>query len=205
IAVVILVLVSFTGVVGYQTTKSSTIAKASPLFSVRTSRAIDEESKDLTCDYVGKGEETTLSFPTSDSRNAQMQRVIDIISRMDDKRFNRFVKLFVYQANNNNKMKDINNNAIRDALHHIRDNPELLKNHFNVGKTDDLLFTKDQCDTAVVCDTSIFYCPLTIGGDWNILCSLGVLMGLIIFGSLFILGGILYSLCESLPFLKTFN
>ena len=38
IAVVILVLVSFTGVVGYQTTKSSTIARASPLFKVRTNR-----------------------------------------------------------------------------------------------------------------------------------------------------------------------
>jgi len=43
IAVAILVLVSFTGVVGYQTTKSSTIARASPLFAVRSSRAIDEE------------------------------------------------------------------------------------------------------------------------------------------------------------------
>jgi len=34
VAVSILVLVSFTGVVGYQTTKSSTIAKASPLFRI---------------------------------------------------------------------------------------------------------------------------------------------------------------------------
>ena len=47
IAVVILVLVSFTGVVGYQTTKSSTISKASPLFSVRSKRAIYEESEAL--------------------------------------------------------------------------------------------------------------------------------------------------------------
>ena len=43
IAVAILVLVSFTGVVGYQTTKSSTIDVASPLFTVRSSRAIDKE------------------------------------------------------------------------------------------------------------------------------------------------------------------
>ena len=46
IAVAILVLVSFTGVIGYQTTKSSTIARASPLFAVRSNRAIDEERKD---------------------------------------------------------------------------------------------------------------------------------------------------------------
>ena len=51
VAVVILVLVSFTGVVGYQTT-STTIAKASPLFIVRSKRAIDKETEDFTCDYV---------------------------------------------------------------------------------------------------------------------------------------------------------
>ena len=45
IAVVILVLVSFTGVVGYQTTKSSVIAKASPLFSIRSKRAIGQEQR----------------------------------------------------------------------------------------------------------------------------------------------------------------
>ena len=51
IAVIILVLVSFTGVVGYQTT-SSAIAKASPLFTVRTQRATDKESKDIACGYI---------------------------------------------------------------------------------------------------------------------------------------------------------
>ena len=48
VSVAILILVSFTGVVGYQTTKSSTIARASPLFTVRSNRAIDKESKDFT-------------------------------------------------------------------------------------------------------------------------------------------------------------
>ena len=49
IAVIILVLVSFTGVVGYQTIESSAIARASPLFTVRTNSAIGEESKDCNC------------------------------------------------------------------------------------------------------------------------------------------------------------
>ena len=49
LAVVILVLVSFTGAVGYQTTESSAIARASPLFTVRANRAIGEESKDCNC------------------------------------------------------------------------------------------------------------------------------------------------------------
>ena len=92
IAVVILVLVSFTGVVGYQTTQSSTIAKASPLFTVRSSRAIDEESRDLNCDYVGKGEESVLSIPKRDSKTASFQKFIDRISKMDDETFHRLIQ-----------------------------------------------------------------------------------------------------------------
>ena len=91
-AVAILILVSFTGVVGYQTTKSSTIAKASPLFTVRSSRAIDKESKDLTCDYVGKGEESVLSIPKRDGRIALVQKFIDRISKMDDETFHRLIQ-----------------------------------------------------------------------------------------------------------------
>ena len=72
VAVVILVLVSFTGVVGYQTTKSSTIARASPLFSVRSKRAINEESKDLTRRYVGMG--NTLQFPKRDDKAIMIQK-----------------------------------------------------------------------------------------------------------------------------------
>ncbi len=92
IAIVILVLVSFTGVVGYQTTKSSTIARASPLFKVRTSRAIDKESKELTCDYVGKGEEINIPLPIRDSRNVYLQKAIRIINKMDEERYNILLK-----------------------------------------------------------------------------------------------------------------
>ena len=93
IAVIILVLVSFTGVVGYQTTKSSTIAKASPLFNVRTSRAIDEENKDLTCDYVGKGKEINILLPARNSKVELFDRFSNVIRAMDDKSFDRFVDL----------------------------------------------------------------------------------------------------------------
>ncbi|UCD14590.1 MAG: hypothetical protein JSW60_04005 [Thermoplasmatales archaeon] len=61
IAVAVLICVSFTSVVGFQSVKSN--VKASPRFTVRTKRAIDEESKDLTCDYVGKGEEIIIPLP----------------------------------------------------------------------------------------------------------------------------------------------
>ena len=101
IAIVILVLVSFTGVVGYQTTKSSTIARASPLFSVRSSRAIDKESKEFTCDYFGMGKESILSIPKREGRIELIQKVINNINKMDDKTFNKFVSLIFSRIKQN--------------------------------------------------------------------------------------------------------
>lgn len=123
VVVVILVLVSFTGVVGYQITKSSTIAKASPLFSIRSTRAIDINSKDLSCDYVGKGKDTTIPFPTSNSRNALLQSTKDIISIMDDERYNIFVKLVSRYLSGYSKYTDIDFDDLSKALKLLRNKP----------------------------------------------------------------------------------
>ncbi|MCK5261178.1 MAG: hypothetical protein KAJ44_03280 [Thermoplasmatales archaeon] len=132
IAVVILVLVSFTGVVGYQTTKSSTIVRASPLFSVRSSRAIDKESKDLTRDYVGKGEEIDILLPIKNSKAESLDRFLNIIRTMDDKSFDRFVKIVIANINQNNKINDVevNDKEIAVMLSQLRDNSEVIKNNF---------------------------------------------------------------------------
>ena len=124
IAVVILVLVSFTGVVGYQTTKSSTIKGASPLFTVRSSRAIDEESDDFTCDYVGKGEEIAISIPKRNYDIALIQKVIDRISRMDDKVLNKLMFSVIKHVKQNGRLTDIDNNKIINALNQLKDNQE---------------------------------------------------------------------------------
>ena len=126
IAVAILVLVSFTGVVGYQTTKLSTIAKASPLFTVRSSRAIDEESKDFTCDYVGKGEGTSIHFSTYTSRNIRLQKVIDFTSRMDNKTFNSYLNLIINKIRNNDKYGEVNINEAITTIQQIRNNPQTI-------------------------------------------------------------------------------
>ncbi|UCF13470.1 MAG: hypothetical protein JSW06_04220 [Thermoplasmatales archaeon] len=81
IAVVILVLVSFTGVVCYQTFKSSTIYKASPLFRIRNKRAIDEENKNtLTINYIEKQNKMVIPFliPT---RVTMIKTIIERIRR----------------------------------------------------------------------------------------------------------------------------
>jgi len=117
IAVAILVLVSFTGVVGYQTTKSSTIARASPLFTVRSSRAIDEESKEITCDYVGKGEEITIPLPVRNNREVLLEKIKDKISKMDGEEFNRFKNLIIDELHKSNVFKGIDiNNGMREQL-----------------------------------------------------------------------------------------
>ena len=139
IAVVILVLVSFTGVVGYQTTKSSTIARASPLFTVRSSRAIDEESKDLVCDYVGKGEEFTILLPTRDKYS--IQKFMDFIGRMDDKTFNRFIALVISRLNQDDKIKDVDIQDMINILHRLR--TDELKDYIIGGNENDFYNTND--------------------------------------------------------------
>jgi hypothetical protein len=118
--------VSFTGVVGYQTTQSSTIAKASPLFTVRSSRAIDRDSEDFTCDYVRKGEEITISLPTYNSRNKQLQKGIDVISKMDDTIFKGFLNLIIKQTQKDNAQEDVNINEILYTFYQIRNNPDRI-------------------------------------------------------------------------------
>ena len=134
IAVAILVLVSFTGVVGYQTTKSSTIARASPLFTVRSSRAIDGESQDLSCDYVGKGEENTISLPTRVGRTTSLQkaqRFIDLISKMDDKTFNRFICSVIRNGCDKNIIKEKQIPEVLPLLYQLKDNSQALRNSGN--------------------------------------------------------------------------
>ena len=53
LSVVVLVLAGLSPVVGFDSVRSS--MKDSPLFDIRSKRAIGEESNTLKCDYIGKG------------------------------------------------------------------------------------------------------------------------------------------------------
>ena len=130
IAVVILVLVSFTGVVGYQTTKSSIIAKASPLFTVRSSRAIDEESKNIACDYVGKGSESGIFIPERDRKSSQIYKIIKKISQIDTKS-NRFINLLMNQVYQVKPISNENLHELMNKLSQIRNNPEGFTNNID--------------------------------------------------------------------------
>jgi len=143
IAVVILVLVSFTGVVGYQTTKSS-IAKASPLFSVRSKRAIDEESKDLTCDYVGKGKGVAIYLPTRFVKAELIDRFSIIFNRMDDKSFGMFMDLIIRHLHQKYDSQEYSEFRIVHTLNQLRGNPDYK--YYIVEEKSDHTILKSVCN-----------------------------------------------------------
>ena len=126
IVVVILVMMSVTGVIGYQTT-STTMTKASPLFNVRSKRAIDEESNDLTCDYVGKGDNINLLFPNRNVNNRFISNLIDIINKLNQESKKRITDSVIEQLLLENIIL-YNNNEIENTVHEFFKNPEIFMN-----------------------------------------------------------------------------
>jgi hypothetical protein len=103
IAVAILILVSFTSVVGNNSVDSN--VKVSPLFNIRSSRAIQKDGKSFTTDYVGKGEESVLSIPKRDNINSLLQKTISIIREMDEdeiKQLNKDIQNYIQRDSNTN-------------------------------------------------------------------------------------------------------
>jgi len=153
IAVAILVLVSFTSVVGYGSVEPN--VKASALFNIRTSRAIDRDSKGLTCDYVGKNKGIALSFPTRVGRTASLQRaqrLIDLISKMNDKTFDSFIATVINHLFHDNKIWEEHISEIVNVLHLLRNNPDRIANRI-VDRNTDLKFWS-KYDTCFLCYSS---------------------------------------------------
>ncbi len=166
IAVVILVLVSFTSVVGYQTTKSSTIARASPLFSVRTQRAIDKDSRDIACNYVGKGEEINIPLPTRNNRSELFDRCVDIIRKMDDKSYDRFVDLILKYLYTRDDFQEYQKEELILSFNNIRNNPNKTTPYIQDGEESNLLhsyyctFTFPGCPTPSIKEYGMLLCTL---------------------------------------------
>jgi len=155
ISVAVLVGVSFTSVVGYNTVKS-TSGEASPLFNIRTNKAIDEKSNDLTCNYVGKSKVANIKF--SRKEVTTIQHTINIIKLMDDETFAKFMKLTIHELLKNNVIdyKDIPS-AIK-SLQELRE----VDDYF-IPESNELLQTTgsecwtNRCITAQ-CQTALFGC-----------------------------------------------
>jgi hypothetical protein len=142
IAVTILVGVSFTSVVGYRSVESN--VQASPLFTIRSSRAIDEESEDLSCKYVGKEKTSFITIPKRDNKDLLGQKIINNIKLMDDKSFEKFIDLIIILLQKEDNIKKENFNEIIAILYQIRNNPSKI--NIFIPKSKDLTFvTASEC------------------------------------------------------------
>jgi hypothetical protein len=110
-AVVLLVLGSLSNVVGYQSVKST--VNDSPLFNIRTQRATNQQTNSITSQYIGMGRGSPLQFQSRDSRIEQLNKVIDVISKMDDKTFTRFTELCIRKIRQDNTFSETNNEIIQ--------------------------------------------------------------------------------------------
>jgi hypothetical protein len=110
-AVVLLVLGSLSNVVGYQSVKST--VNDSPLFQTRTQRATNQQQNSITSQYLGMGKETLWQIPISDNKTEQLRKAIDIISKMDDKTFEQFIKSCIQKIRQDNTFSETNNEIIQ--------------------------------------------------------------------------------------------
>jgi hypothetical protein len=142
----VIVLASFSSVIGFQKTEFKTI-QVSPLFNIRTDRAIKtEKQEEVTNSYVGKGRESTLTFNMIQKNEIMTHNVIEKIAKMSDEEFNRLIVL-VKDKLSKNKIKDFDNIVV--MLYSFRG-----ANEFNLDiqeKNDEIL-----AETPQSTDT---YCP----------------------------------------------
>jgi hypothetical protein len=125
-AVVLLVLGSLSNVVGYQSVKST--VNDSPLFQTRTRRATNQQQNTLTSQYLGMGKGNLLQFPTRDNKTESLKKAIELISKMDDKTFERFTELCIQRAKQDKILSDTNSNEIVQTLYMLRTKQEAIKN-----------------------------------------------------------------------------
>ncbi len=177
IAAAILIGVSFTSVVGYNNVKSD--FKVSPLFDIRTNRAIEEDIRNtLTTNYIGKENKVVIPFliPTRATIN---QNIMQKIKETDDNVFEKLLAFIIQQIHYSDKIPP----EILEAIYVIKDetNKEM---HRENAKLDTVLCESLYCQT-VRCDT-VFKGCLTHG----------------IFTSLIKILDKLYTFTEKIPLFK---
>jgi hypothetical protein len=149
IALCILIGISFTSVVGYRSVVSD--VNVSPLFTIRSSRAIDEECREFSCDYVGNWDSINLLFP--EKEKVSFQKIIDVVQSMDDETFNEFITLLLSQIQKEQQFNCKNLNQIKEAFYQFkyRGKPVLILN---------TMVPTDCCGPTV--GTGVFHCILVL-------------------------------------------
>ena len=127
LSVVIIILIPYTNVVGYQYI-SLDAKESSPLFDIRTQRAIDANSKDITYEYLGRGEENSILVPTREREEFLIHEAIKIINNKDSE----WLMYKIQQINRMALHKNMNYRNLQgliSKLHIIFQNNEEIVNY----------------------------------------------------------------------------
>ena len=125
-AVVVLVLAGLSPVVGFHSVRSS--VKNSPLFNIRTSQAIGENTEVLTCDYLGRGQGSFLLFPERNNRQRLLHAFLEWLCTIDENEFNQFHQILIFRAQKIPELKEYSSQDIIDALWFARTHPDTVMN-----------------------------------------------------------------------------
>jgi hypothetical protein len=135
LAVVILIFLSFNNVVGIRNNNSNLVQR-SPLFDIRTKKALEQDENPYFNDYIGKGEKTKIYFPEKDNEKYLFCKYIDIVSQMDDKSFNKLVNNIITHQNQDDNSLKCNARKIILTLNFLRNNPKMVQNNINIEKNE---------------------------------------------------------------------
>ena len=124
---VLLVLGSLSTVVGYQSDQS--IVNDSPLFSIRTKRAMNQQQNIITSQYLGREKSYNLLLLSRPNETSIVYKIINVIQNMNDASFERFVKLVVDRFLKQEKFEEISVKLFIKELYQIRNDAQaFMKN-----------------------------------------------------------------------------
>ena len=128
-AVALIILVSFASVVGHQSTQTEKQESFSPLFSVRTQRAIQKLNTKGITTFLGKSTPSHL-FPSTTANEEMIQSAIKILARnpalLDKLVENLDQYPYIARLITN---YDIDISAVKHSIKQIQDNPSLLTDY----------------------------------------------------------------------------
>jgi hypothetical protein len=149
-AVVLLVMGSLSNVVGYQSVKST--VSDSPLFQTRTQRAVNQQQNSISSQYIGMGRGNLLHFPIRDNQTEQLNKAIDIISKMDDKTFDQFIESCIQKVRQNDILRDVSRSQIVQSLLLLKTNADaIIYTYTNRNNQDNPTSLPTYCGSDTMC------------------------------------------------------
>ena len=179
-AAVIIVLASFTSAIGEQATKSSD-KKDSPLFHIRTRRAINKQNCEIiTSRYVGKGRIIPIPSPVLYDKRTQIKQFLDKIMEMTDEQFERFVNFAINRFGGKNSVDEQKISETLHILNVARDNPMTLKDLYKIED--------DQSHSKFTSEMTIPGCPGCEPTVTSPLCFFWMFLSVIVLGLTLLIG-----------------